>query len=98
MPRDVAVMSRSAGYLQNISIGQHRIQADEPVEAGGGAAGPNPYELLLAALRACTSINLRIYFIPKRWPLEDIRVPFMHAKIHSEDCLGSETQKELVCT
>jgi putative redox protein len=50
MSRDVAVMSRSAGYLQNISIGQHQIQADEPVEAGGCDAGPNPYELLLAAL------------------------------------------------
>jgi hypothetical protein len=39
MSRDVAVMSRSGGYLQNISIGQHRIQADEPVEAGGGDGG-----------------------------------------------------------
>ena len=96
MHRDVAVMSRSGGYLQNISIGQHRIQADEPVEAGGGDAGPNPYELLLAALGACTSITLRMYSNRKRWPLEDIRVRLMHAKIHAEDCLGCETKEGLV--
>ena len=96
MSRDVAVMSRGAGYLQNISIGQHRIQADEPVEGGGSDAGPNPYELLLAALGACTSMTLRMYADRKRWPLEDIRVRLMHGKMHAEDCLGCETKQGLV--
>lgn len=96
MSRDVAVISRNAEYLQNIAIGRHRIQADEPVEAGGGDAGPNPYDLLLAALGACTSMTLRMYAIRKRWPLEDIRVRLMHGKIHAEDCLGCETKEGLV--
>ena len=96
MPRDVAVMSRRAGYLQNISIGQHRIQADEPVGAGGCDAGPNPYELLLAALGACTSMTLRMYADRKRWPLEDIRVRLMHGKMHAEDCFSCETKEGLV--
>ena len=95
MSRDVAIMSRNE-YLQNISIGQHRIQADEPVEVGGCDAGPNPYELLLAALGACTSMTLRMYAARKRWPLEDIRVRLMHGKIHAEDCLGCETKEGLV--
>ena len=92
MSRDVAVMSRSAGYLQNISIGRHRFQSDEPVEMGGCDAGPNPYELLLAALGACTSMTLRMYATRKRWPLEDIRVRLTHGKTHAEDCIGCETK------
>jgi putative redox protein len=96
MSRDVAVTSKCAGYLQNISIGQHRIQADEPAEAGGCDAGPNPYELLLAALGACTSMTLRMYANRKRWPLEDIRVRLMHGKMHAEDCLSCETKEGLV--
>ena len=96
MSRDVAVTSRSAGFLQTISIGQHRIQADEPVEAGGRDAGPSPHELLLAALGACTSMTLRMYADRKRWPLEEIRVRLTHGKMRAEDCLGCETKEGLV--
>jgi putative redox protein len=38
------------GFLQEISIGPHRLEANEPIDAGGNDAGPNPYELLLASL------------------------------------------------
>jgi uncharacterized OsmC-like protein len=96
MSRDVLVMSRSARYLQEISIGQHRIQADEPVEAGGGGAGPDPHELLLAALGACTSMTLRMYADRKRWPLEEIGVRLTHGKMHSEDCLDCKTKDGFV--
>jgi len=57
MTRDVDVASENAGFLQNVSIGPHRFQADEPVEGGGCDAGPNPYELLLTALGACTAMT-----------------------------------------
>ena len=96
MSRDVAVMSSNAEYLQNILIGRHRIQADEPVEVGGCDAGPNPYELLLAALGACTGMTLRMYAIRKQWPLEDIRVRLIHRRVHAEDCLGCETKEGLL--
>jgi uncharacterized OsmC-like protein len=96
MSRDVAVVSRNAGFLQNISIGRHRFQADEPVDAGGCDAGPNPYELLLAALGACTSMTLRMYANRKQWPLEDVRVRLTHRRMHAEDCLGCETKEGLV--
>jgi putative redox protein len=82
--------------LQNISIGRHQFQADEPVEVSGCDAGPNPYELLLAALGACTSMTLRMHAIRKRWPLEDIRVRLTHGKMHVEDCLGCDTKEGLV--
>jgi uncharacterized OsmC-like protein len=61
MSRPVVVTSENAGFLQNVTIGLHRFQADEPVEVGGCDAGPNPYELLLTALGACTAMTVRMY-------------------------------------
>jgi putative redox protein len=46
----VIVSGKASGLAQEIVVGPHRLVADEPVEAGGTGAGPNPYDLLLAAL------------------------------------------------
>lgn len=96
MSRDVVVTSGNGGFLQNVSIGPHRFLADEPVEVGGRDAAPNPYELLLAALGACTAMTVRMYATRKQWPLEAVRVRLMHEKIHAEDCLDCETKQGLV--
>ena len=48
----VSVHGGPDGLAQEILIGRHRLVADEPVAAGGFDKGPNPYELLLAALGA----------------------------------------------
>jgi uncharacterized OsmC-like protein len=92
MPRNVEVTSVNTGCLQNISIGPHQLQADEPFEAGGDDSGPNPYELLLAALGSCTSMTIQMYAKRKRWPLDIVRVRLKHGKIHAEDCDGCETK------
>jgi uncharacterized OsmC-like protein len=92
MPRSVLVNGGRSGFLQEISIGPHRLQADEPVEAGGGDMGPNPYELLLAALGACTSMTLRLYAGRKQWPLEGVEVRLTHSRIYAEDCANCETK------
>ena len=39
MARDVVVTSGNSRFLQEISIGPHRIQADEPVDAGEATKG-----------------------------------------------------------
>ena len=39
------VNSGFSAYIQNITMGPHRLFADEPAEAGDADAGPNPYEL-----------------------------------------------------
>ena len=96
MSRDVVVTSENVGFLQNVSIGRHRFLADEPFEAGGCDAGPNPYELLLTALGACTAMTIRMYANRKQWPLEAVRVRLTHEKIHAEDCLACETKEGLV--
>lgn len=61
-------------YLTTIRNEHHTIQADEPIEEGGGNAGFAPDELLAAALAACTSITLRMYANRKGWSLESMEV------------------------
>ncbi|HLB82820.1 MAG TPA: hypothetical protein VJJ54_07000 [Gemmatimonadales bacterium] len=48
----VVVRGGAEGFAQEITLGRHRLIADEPVAAGGTDRGPGPYDLLLAALGA----------------------------------------------
>ena len=73
-------------YVRHLRMGSHFALADEPVEVGGQDLGPNPYELLLAALGSCTSITVRMYAELKKWPLRRISVRLRHRKIHRADC------------
>lgn len=77
-------------YTQQITARRHRLVADEPQPIGADA-GPTPYDLLLAALGACTSITVRMYANRKDWPLERVRVTLRHSRIHAEDCAECET-------
>jgi putative redox protein len=83
-------------FEQALLDGRHRFLADEPVAAGGGDAGPNPYELLLMSLGACTSMTLRLYAERKQWPLDRVTVRLRHSKIHAEDCATCETEKGML--
>jgi putative redox protein len=53
---------------------------------GGGDAGPNPYELLLAALGSCMSMTVLLYARRKKWPLERVVVRLSHEREHAKDC------------
>jgi putative redox protein len=68
------VDAREARYAQDIQTGRHVLVADEPEARGGSDAGPGPYEILLAALGACTSITLRMYAERKGWDVGRISV------------------------
>ena len=61
-------------YAVTIDASGHRILADEPPSRGGANAGPAPFDLLLAALTACTSITLSMYADHKRWDLKSLTV------------------------
>src|SRR5262245_37927139 len=91
-PGLVTVVSES-GLTQEITSGPFRFRADEPVEVGGGAAGPSPYEILLASLGACTSMTLRLYAARKGWNLQRITVRLRHSRIHAQDCTDCETKE-----
>ena len=96
MPRTVLVDSGGARHVQRISARSHHLQADEPRDAGGGDAGFDPYELLLAALGACTSITVRMFAERRQWPLEGVRVALYHAKAHAEDCATCDTEVRMI--
>ena len=81
------IIVRSAnGLRQTIEARGHTIVADEPVDAGGGDAGPTPYELLLGALGACIAMTLRMYAARRGWPLESVEVHLEHDRVHTRDC------------
>ena len=90
---DVIVLEIGNKLTQTIRAGRHRLQADEPATLGGNDAGPSPYDLLLAALGACTSMTLRLYANQKQWPLERIEVRLRHDRIHAADCAECETRE-----
>jgi putative redox protein len=91
---EVVVEEEGARFLQRIVAGgRHEIPADEPQEKGGRDQGPNPYELLLASLGACTSITLRMYADLKRIPLRSVRIRLRHDKVPAEECPECETKE-----
>ena len=96
MPRSVVVNSGLSRYVQNISVGPHLLQADEPTDSGGHDSGPNPYELLLAALGACTSMTVRMYAERKQWPLQGVEVRLAYSRIHAEDCVQCDTEHGMI--
>lgn len=92
-PRRVVVQETRDGKLQQqITVGPHRMLADEPASVGGADTGPNPYEFLLSGLGACTSMTMRMYADRKALPLERVTVTLSHRKIHAEDCEDCETK------
>ena len=94
--KGVVVRGHASGFAQEILAGRHRLAADEPVSAGGADAGPSPYDFLLAALGACTSMTIGMYAQRKAWPLEEITVHLRHSKIHAIDCAECETRDGMV--
>lgn len=93
---DVVVHGRTGSLVQDISIGSHRLLADEPLAVGGTDAGPTPYGLLLAGLGACTSMTLELYARRKGWPLESVTVRLRHNKIYAQDCADCETKEGMI--
>ena len=96
-PRKVVVSeTRNSKFQQTVSIGPHRLLADEPAPAGGEDSGPGPYDFVLAGLGACTSMTMRLYADRKSLPLERTTVTLSHRKIHAEDCAECETRAGLL--
>ena len=88
--------TRVGRFQQAVEVGPHRFIADEPTSVGGQDSGPGPYDLLLAALGACTSMTLRLYAEHKKLPLDRTTVRLSHSRIHTADCEDCETKEGML--
>ena len=82
----IAVRGGAADFRQEVTAGKHHFIADEPVNVGGGDAGPDPYDYLLASLGVCTSMTVGLYARRNKWPLENVTVSLWHSRIYAKDC------------
>jgi len=79
--------AEASGFRQDIVVaGRHQLIADEPVAMGGTDLGPSPYQLLAAALGACTTMTIRLYARRKGIPLAYVSCDVSHDRCHTEDC------------
>ena len=93
---DIVVRGDVRSFKQEIVAGKHRLVADEPVSAGGGDTGPDPYNYLLISLGVCTSMTVGLYARRKEFPLENITVSLSHSRIHAMDCEECVTKEGML--
>jgi putative redox protein len=94
---EVIVQETGAGNYQNaVRAGRHRLLADEPRSVGGLDTGPSPYDFLLTALGACTSMTVRMYADLKRLPLDRVSVRLTHEKVHAEDSTSATGKADVL--
>ncbi|HLK91412.1 MAG TPA: OsmC family protein [Polyangia bacterium] len=72
--REVRVESTADRRRQAVSVGPHRLVADLPSEDDGNDAGPSPYDLLGAALGACTAMTVQ-------WMADKHHLPLRHVDV-----------------
>jgi putative redox protein len=76
----------TSGMAVQLSNGRHEWKADEPDDAGGTDTGPNPYELLLGSLAACTCVTIAWYCQFKKLHLESVSTSYDFSRVHADDC------------
>jgi putative redox protein len=76
----------TSGMVVQLSNGRHEWTADEPPSAGGSDTGPDPYELLLSALAACTCVTIAGYCRHKGMTLNSVSASFDFSRVHAKDC------------
>ena len=76
----------TTGLAVQITNGRHEWEADEPFDAGGTDTGPNPYELVLSSLAACTCVTISLYCQHKKLPLDSVSASYNFSRVHADDC------------
>jgi putative redox protein len=89
-----AAVRQRENFTHEVEIRHHRLTADEPEDHGGDDRGPNPQELLAAALASCTAITMEMYAKRKGWEVSGLKVECGYAPAER----GCPTRFELVMT
>jgi len=80
-----AVESGNGRYVNEVTMGSHTLISDEPERLGGDNLGPNPFDLVGAALAACTSMTIRMYAERKGWDVQNLTVLVDHQRDRGHD-------------
>lgn len=81
-------------YQVTVTNGRHTWRADEPTEFGGDDTGPNPYDLLLGSLAACTAITLAFYARREDIELTSVSAEYSYDRVHADDCAQCDEEHE----
>lgn len=90
-PMTTVTADLPTGYAVELRAGEHLWLADEPTSMGGTDTGPNPYELLLSAVAACTSITISMYCQRKGWDLHSVSARYDYDRVHVDDCADCDS-------
>jgi len=61
-------------FKHTVQVRDHQTVVDEPLDAGGEDAGPEPQEMLAVSLAACTAITMEMYAARKGWDIGHVEV------------------------
>jgi ubiquinone/menaquinone biosynthesis C-methylase UbiE/uncharacterized OsmC-like protein len=61
-------------YQQTIAAGHHNVISDVATTAGGADGGPDPKDLALGALGACTAMTIIMVAAKRKWDLKSVSV------------------------
>ena len=100
--------TKNGPFQLKVRAGSSTFIVDEPIGVGGLGSGPNPYDLLSAALGSCSVMTMRLYASRRKWPLDRIRVKVTHRRVgldaadtfsrefHLLGCLSAEQEQKLL--
>ena len=87
-----ATATQTSNLQHDVKVRMHHMTADEPEDHGGDDRGPNPQELLAAALASCTAITMEMYAKRKGWNVDGMAVSCDYSPAER----GAVTRFELV--
>lgn len=93
MTEVVVSSTAEKGMQHEVSAGKHKWVADAGEDIGGHESGPNPHEMMLAALGSCTSMTLKVFAGRRGWKLDEVRVKLLEETIDDPATPGKKIFK-----
>ena len=72
-------------YKVETTAGIFTITADQPQSVGGNSSGPNPKELLLASIGACSVQTIKMAAAKYKWDIQELSIEVSINEIDDPD-------------